>query len=118
GQPKPLDGVDLLPYFEGKSTGAPHEFLYWRFGKQMAIRGGDWKLVRPSMSTAEYADIATTPMLFNLRSDLGEQHDLAASNPDKVRELQAAWDKWNGELMKPRWPATLKGKVFPGDNNP
>ena len=77
----------------------------------MAIRKGDWKLVRPSMSTAEYADIATTPLLFNLRTDLGEQHDLAAAEPAKAKELQAAWDKWNAELMKPRWPATLKGKA-------
>ena len=41
-----LDGVNLLPYLEGKNTAAPHETLYWRFGEQMAIRQGDWKLVR------------------------------------------------------------------------
>jgi arylsulfatase A-like enzyme len=108
---KPLDGVDLLPYFTGKNTAAPHDALYWRFGRQMAIRRGDWKLVRPSMSTLEYADIAQTPLLFNLRDDLGEKNDLASSQPDKVRELQTAWDAWNAQLMKPRWPATLKGKV-------
>jgi arylsulfatase A-like enzyme len=112
---KPLDGVDLMPIWEGRNAAAPHEFLYWRFGRQMAIRSGDWKLVRPSMSTAEYADIATEPLLFNLRDDLGEQRDLAASRPEKVRELQAAWDKWNAAMMPPKWPATLKGKVFPGE---
>ncbi len=41
-----LDGVNLLPYLEGKNTAAPHDILYWRFGQQMAIRKGDWKLVR------------------------------------------------------------------------
>ncbi len=41
-----LDGVDLLPYLDGQKTEAPHEALYWRFGQQMAIRAGDYKLVR------------------------------------------------------------------------
>ena len=111
--PPSIDGVDLMPYFIGTNTAAPHQFLYWRFGKQMAIRSGDWKLVRPSMSPGEYLEIATTSMLFNLRVDVAEQNDLAAAQPDRVRELQAAWDKWNAELMPPRWPATLKGKLYP-----
>ncbi len=111
--PPAIDGVDLVPYFSGSNTTAPHKSLYWRFGKQMAIRSGDWKLVRPSMSPGEYLEIATTPMLFNLRDDVGEQTDLAAAQPDKVRELQADWNEWNAELMAPRWPATLKGKLYP-----
>ena len=41
-----LDGVNLLPYLTGEKTGAPHEALYWRFGRQIAIRMGDWKLVK------------------------------------------------------------------------
>lgn len=108
-----IDGVDLLPFWQGENPAAPHSHLFWRFGSQMAVRAGDWKLVRPSMSTAEYADIAKVPLLFNLRDDLGEQTDLAAKHPEKVAELQAAWNAWNEQLEKPRWPATLKGKVFP-----
>src|SRR5262249_14129808 len=41
-----LDGVNLLPYLRGEKKEAPHEALYWRFGGQMAIRKGDWKLVK------------------------------------------------------------------------
>ena len=41
-----LDGTNLLPYLRGEKQGAPHESLYWRMGKQMAIRSGDYKLVR------------------------------------------------------------------------
>jgi arylsulfatase A-like enzyme len=109
-----LDGVDLLPFLAGKRDGAPHEALYWRFGKQMAIRRGDWKLVRPDRAPkGEYADIATEPMLYNLADDLGEKHDLAATHPDRVRDLQEAWDRWNAGLSEPRWPATLKGKALP-----
>jgi arylsulfatase A-like enzyme len=107
-----LDGVNLLPHLAGQAKRPPHESLYWRFGEQMAIRSGDWKLVRPSMGKGEYEAIATTPLLFNLRQDPGEQHDLAASYPDRAQQLQAAWDEWNRGLMPPRWPATLKGKKF------
>ena len=108
-----LDGVDLVPHLEGASKAAPHDELYWRFGRQMAIRRGDWKLVRPSLSTAEYADVSTEPLLFNLREDVDERNDLASTEPALVRELQASWEAWNAQLMQPRWPATLKGKVFP-----
>ncbi len=108
----PLDGVNLVPFFDGQTKRAPHEFLFWRFGQQMAVRSGDWKLVRPSLGTGEYEAIAAKPMLFNLKNDPGERTDLAAQHPEKARELQAAWDRWNAELSPPRWPATLKGKKF------
>jgi len=109
-----LDGVDLVPYLSGKQRGAPHPVLYWRFGTQMAIRQGDWKLVRPDRAVkGEFADVAKEPMLFNLTEDIGEKNDLASKHPDKVKELQAAWDRWNAELMTPRWPAIERGKPLP-----
>jgi arylsulfatase A-like enzyme len=106
----PLDGVNLLPHLTGKSTSPPHDLLYWRFGPQMAIRQGDWKLVRPSLGKREYVDVPEKPMLFNLSADIGERNDLAAQHPDRVAALQVAWDKWNATLPGPTWPATLKGK--------
>jgi arylsulfatase A-like enzyme len=118
-EPKPewkLDGVDLswfLALREPRFTVLPHEYLYWRFGPQMAVRGGDWKLVKATQSAdAHYADTPAKPMLFNLKDDPGEKTDLAAKFPDKVKELQAAWDKWDKENVAPLWPATLKGKPF------
>jgi arylsulfatase A-like enzyme len=108
-----LDGVNLLPYLAGQNKGAPHEALYWRFGSQMAIRQGDWKLVRPARGGKEYEDIATQPMLFNLADDMGEQRDLAAQQPEQVRQLQTAWNRWNETLSAPRWPATVGGRPAP-----
>lgn len=52
-------------------------------------------------------------MLFDLKDDIGEQHDLAAERPDKVKHLQSAWNQWNSQLMAPRWPPSLKGKAYP-----
>ena len=54
-------------------------------------------------------------MLFNLAADIAEQRDLAAQSPEKVRDLQALWNRWNHQLVAPRWPATVGGKpVRPG----
>lgn len=105
-----IDGVDLLPYLKGDKSEPPHPQLFWRYGKQMAIRSGDWKLLRPSRGPKEFEDIAVDPMLFNLAADIGEQHDLAAQHPEKVKELQSAWDQWNSGNMPPRWNETVNGK--------
>ena len=41
-----LDGVNLLPHLRGETKDPPHAALYWRFGGQMAVRAGDWKLTK------------------------------------------------------------------------
>lgn len=92
-----FDGVNLLPYLEGKDDKPPHESLFWRFGKQTAVRKGDWKLVEANGSDGK--------KLFNLKDDLGEKTDLTAKNPEKVKELQAAWDEWNKSNVAPTWGA-------------
>ena len=52
-----------------------------------------------------------TPKLFNLKDDIGEKTDLTEKLPEKVKELQALWDKWSAEQSKPLWvPAKLKDK--------
>ncbi len=89
-----FDGVDLMPFLTGKSTDAPHEALYWRYGKKYAIREGDWKLVDNGTGKWE---------LYDLSKDIGESKDLAADKPAKFKKLKARWDKWNSELVPPLW---------------
>lgn len=102
-----LDGVNLLPFLTGEKTGTPHDALYWRFGEQMAVRAGDFKLVRYDTTADGLAagrKASPSPLkLYNLRDDLGETKDLAAAQPDKVKELQALWNTWNTANVKPLW---------------
>jgi hypothetical protein len=52
------------------------------------------------------ADGAKGPLaakLYNLADDIGEKTDLAGTQPEKVKELQAAWDKWNKDNAAPLW---------------
>ncbi len=90
-----LDGVNLLPLLVGKTDKLAPRELYFRFGVQHAVRQGDWKLVKASQKME--------PMLVNLAQDLGEQKDLSAQFPDKKKELQSLFDKWNASMHPPRW---------------
>ncbi|MCW5560069.1 MAG: sulfatase-like hydrolase/transferase, partial [Verrucomicrobiae bacterium] len=104
-----LDGMDLLPYVTGQKAGSPHDALYWRFGAQLAVRKGDWKLVKAAGGNALRAGnpnaAATTDgaELYHLGQDIGEQTNLASREPEKFRELADAWNRWNAELIEPAW---------------
>ncbi len=102
-----MDGVNLLPYLTGANSGAPHESLCWRFGEQSAIRMGDWKLASLAGSP---------PELYNLAEDIGEKNNLATAQPAKLKELQAAWEAWNKEMIPPKWgrPDRRRGRAAQG----
>lgn len=102
---KPLDGVNLVPFVTSKQPGRPHERLFWRAGQQHAARLGDWKLVNTR---------AQPPMLFNLRDDIGEQHDLAASNPDKLKAMQTAFAEWEKGTIQAKWTRQDQRNAEPG----
>ena len=102
-----LDGVNLLPFVKGADKRPPHEALYWRLFGHMAIRKGPWKLVKsaegPLVETDTTQPDLSGAQLFDLSKDIGEQHDLSASQPAKVKELSDDWLRWNRELAKPSW---------------
>jgi arylsulfatase B len=91
-----IDGVNLLPHFTVENVKAPHEFLFWRLGSQMAVRKGNWKLVKNGNGEVQ---------LFDLAADIGEKRNLAAQRPGRARELDVALQQWNRGLAKPLWPA-------------
>lgn len=110
-----VDGVNLLPLLTGATKDAPHDALYWRFGQQIAIRKGDWKLVKaPEDATplGNQGGKASTEgaTLYNLAKDIGESTNLASQEPEKLKELAAAWDAWNAQLVEPKWRPGGGGK--------
>ena len=88
-----LDGVNLLPFVNSKEEAAPHGPLYWRMGKQMAIRNGNWKLVAYD-TNADTDSGGKQPLsslkLYDLSKDIHEDHDLSAQNPEVAAELKVA----------------------------
>lgn len=98
-----IDGVNLLPYLKGEKTAAPHDAIFWRFGQQIAVRQGDWKLVKAQTGPGEGKASTEGAELYNLANDIGEKNNLAAANPDKLAELAALWNQWNSGLVDPAW---------------
>jgi arylsulfatase A-like enzyme len=93
-QPKPLDGVDLLPYLSGQKSGEPHPQLYWRKLECAALRDGPWKIVR-----VENLGCA----LYNLDKDISESHNIAAEMPEKTAQLQKMLKAWEQDKVAPLW---------------
>ena len=95
-----LDGVNLLPSLTGKISTPPHAALLWRFTVSAAIREGDWKLVRlPDR----------LPMLFNVATDVAEQHDAALENLEMTKALLKRLGQWDARLPHPQF---LEGAVW------
>ena len=74
----------------------------------MAIRMGEWKLVKTSegplqAATPETYTTLSGAGLYNLANDIGETNDLSGKEPARVRELTTAWQRWNKELAVPLW---------------
>ena len=104
----PMAGRSLVEYLSGAAevvhgsdTGTGWEL----FGRR-AIRQGDWKALH---LPEPYGPGAW--QLYDLSVDPGEINDLAASQPDKLAELLALWDRYveeNGVILDPI-------SVFEGD---
>ena len=87
--PAGLDGVDLTPYLQGKTSAAPHDHLFFAIAKQAAIRSGKWKFVRDQQGGHH---------LFDLEADVGETKDLAAAEPARLKELAERWEAWHTQV--------------------
>ena len=91
-----VDGVSIVPLLKGACI--PPRPLFWHYphyGNQGgapggAVRDGDWKLIE------WYEDSRLE--LFNLRDDIGETKNLAASNPGKVKELRDKLIQWRKDV--------------------
>jgi arylsulfatase A-like enzyme len=80
----PMEGRSLVPAFGNQPI--PREALFWEHEGNAAIRVDDWKLVRLGRDGSWE--------LYDLKKDRTELHDLAAAQPDRVKELAAKWEAW------------------------
>jgi arylsulfatase len=80
----PTEGRSLLPAFAGKRVS--REALYWEHEGNRAMRQGKWKLVA--------VDPAGPWELYDMERDRTEMHNLAASEPGRVKAMTAQWEAW------------------------
>jgi len=83
--PAGIDGISMAAALSGdEAHQRQHDFLYWEFYRdkatQQAVRMGNWKAVRHAPGT---------PLeLYDLSTDIEEQHDVAREHPDIVRKIE------------------------------
>ena len=98
-----VDGVSLQPLLSGQQDTLEREAIYFHYphyhhintmGPAGAVRAGDYKLVE----VFETGKVE----LYNLRDDLGETNDLAASMPElaaKLTKMLHDWRDHSGAVM-------------------
>ncbi|MFN0075062.1 MAG: arylsulfatase [Prosthecobacter sp.] len=99
---QPMEGVSLAPAFHGKDNGV--RSIFWEHEGNRAHRFGPWKIVAKEKKPWE---------LYNIEEDRAEQHDLAASEPERMKTMVASWDAWAARaLVLPvgTWKASDIGK--------
>lgn len=89
-----LIGKSWLPVLNGQATSprTDQDYIAWEVFGNRALRQGDWKIrweIKP-MGKSDWE-------LFNLAKDPAERNDLAAQNPDKLKEMLTLWDTYAKE---------------------
>jgi len=94
---KVLDGVNLIPYFNGQNTEAPHDVVYWRYsdGAGYAVRQGKYKMVMSGYKQEFF--------LFDIDADPYEHTNLAKEMPDKLEELKGLYQEWTKGTVPAKW---------------
>src|SRR5690349_13635622 len=99
-----LEGQSLLPVFAKDATGEDRRPMFWEHEGNAAVRIGNWKLVKRYPRAWE---------LYDMDADRTELHDLAAREPERVRQMAAQYDAWAkrcGVLDREKIVALMKGQ--------
>jgi uncharacterized sulfatase len=106
--PEGIDGISMVPTLMGHpERQRKHEFLYWEFherGGKQAVRMGDFKAVRLNVRKDPDGPLE----LYNLKNDMGEEHNIAAEHPDLIAKIEAYLKTARTDSLK--WPIGRKPK--------
>ncbi len=111
---KPIEGVSMLYTFDSANANAPskRDTQYFEMVGNRAIYHDGWiAATTPPSPPWELGTGAMPPLdqykweLYNITEDYSEYNDLAASHPDKLKEMQALFQQ-----------EAAKYQVFPLDN--
>jgi hypothetical protein len=89
-----FDGISIAPALKGGSLEREAIFTYFphappvpdHLSPAVTVTAGDWKLIR---LFHQGENGAHSYLLYNLKEDIGEKNDLAASQPERVKSLDA-----------------------------
>jgi arylsulfatase A-like enzyme len=128
---KPIEGVSMAYTFDSASAPSTRETQYFEMLGNRALYHDGWiaATVPPQppwlLGTAKMPDIMTGYKweLYNITDDYSQNNDLAAKNPDKLKELQALFmdearkyevlpldNSWLERTVAPR-PSAIAGRT-------
>lgn len=101
---RPLDGVNLTPYVNGRRDDPPHHGIFLRKFDQgiRAVRSGEHKWVLFEKTGFQ--------ALHNLQDDIGERQNIIQDHPEVQIQLAALWETWNQGNVEPAFPGLLMAK--------
>ena len=103
-----VEGRSLVPLLTDANAAWPDRVLFTHLGRwpkgaapatgkytTCSVRNPRWHLVSAGKG------VEKDWQLYDVKADIGEQTDVAAQNPDLVKQLDAAYEKWWG-LVQPQ----------------
>jgi arylsulfatase len=95
---KPLEGVSLVYTFDNPNAPTRHTSQYFELVGNRAMYKDGW-MASTTPLRLPWVTVGQEPNpddfkweLYNINEDFSQANDLAAKNPDKLKELQAAFD--------------------------
>ena len=103
----PFAGVSLAATF-GRDDAPLHEAVWFYHQGNRALRKGHWKILHTVETRDDgWAQVAARENarpgdweLYDLSADRAEQNNLAAEQPEIVRELAGLWDQWRDRFER------------------
>lgn len=90
-KPDNIDGISFLNILKGnEKEQQKHKYLYFEFyeeGGKQAIVSDDWKFVKLNVRQGPKSKKSMVE-LYNLKTDVSEQNNLANINPDLVKQME------------------------------
>jgi arylsulfatase A-like enzyme len=103
-----LDGINLLPRLTGVVSELEQRPLYWRQGKERAVRIGNHKLY-----IADFAGDSERNV-FDLSDDIGEAEPLKETDEQVAAALNSALKTFENAMVLPKWGGGRRAKSSKG----
>ncbi|MGI9474830.1 MAG: arylsulfatase [Rubripirellula sp.] len=105
-----VDGRSLLPLLEEREFAWPDRNLVFQVHRgdspipfhHFALRNQNWKLVHPTGFSKSQMPDDVPFELYDMTTDQGESQNLAETNPERLAELQKAYEAWFDDVSHTR----------------